>query len=306
MKIDRRKFLTSLSAIGLSGIVGSSEKVFASENFSGYPDRFGMLTDFTLCIGCRFCEKACKEAHNLPPIKEPLEDKSIFEKIRRPDDKFLTVVNRYTNTDNKEIPVYRKVQCNHCDEPACVSACLVGALKKTPEGPVIYNEKVCIGCRYCMIACPFYIPAYEYNDPLSPAIMKCDFCYNIRIKKGGIPACAEICPVEAITFGKRNQLIKLARDRIKRHPEKYIDYIYGEHEVGGTSWLYISGVPFEQLGFDTSLGTMPYPELTRGFLSAVPLVLVIWPAFLTGVYHFMKNRKQNTEVNTKKSEQKES
>lgn len=306
MNVNRRNFLKSLSAIGLSGIVRSSEKVFASENFKGYPERYGMLTDFTLCTGCRLCERACKEAHNLPPITEPLEDKLIFEKKRRTDDKFLTIVNRYTDTDNKENPVYRKVQCNHCDEPACASACLVGAFKKTPEGAVIYNENVCIGCRYCMIACPFYIPAYEYNDPLSPAIKKCDFCYDARVKKGGIPACAEICPVEAIEFGKRSEIIGLARERIKRHPEKYVDHIYGEHEVGGTSWLYISGVPFEQLGFDTNLGTTPYPEFTRGFLSAVPLVFVIWPALLTGVYYFTKNREQNAEITTKKSEQKES
>ena len=301
MKVNRRNFLKSLSIIGVSGIIGNYENAFASEDFRGYPARLGMLTDLTLCVGCRYCEKACKEVHNLPPHKKPLEDESIFEGTRRPDDKFLTVVNRYTDTDNEEEPVYRKVQCNHCDEPACASACLVGALKKTPEGPVIYNEDVCIGCRYCMIACPFYIPAFEFNDPLSPAIKKCDFCYDI-IKKGGIPACAEICPMEAITFGKRSQLIKLARERIRKNPEKYIDHIYGEHEVGGTSWMYISRVPFEQLGFDMNLGIKPSPELTRGFLSAVPLIMIIGPALLAGIRAFTKNREQNSE----KSEQKES
>jgi len=304
MKINRRNFLKSISTIGASSIIGSSEKAFGSEDFKGYPDRLGMLTDLTRCVGCRYCEMACKEAHGLPPHKKPLEDESVFEEIRRTDDKFLTVVNRFTDTDNEEGTVYRKVQCNHCDEPSCVSACLVGALKKTPEGPVIYNEDVCIGCRYCMIACPFYIPAYEFNDPLNPAIQKCDFCYD-RIKKGGIPACAEICPVEAITFGKRSQLIKLARERIRKNPEKYVDHIYGEHEVGGTSWMYISGVPFEQLGFDMNLGRKPYPELTRGFLAAVPLVLVLWPALLMGIHCFTKKEKQNSEnfaENAEKSE----
>ena len=195
MKIDRRNFLKSLSAIGLSGIVGGSDKAFASENFSGYPNQLGMLTDLTICIGCRLCEKACKEAHGLPPHKKPVEDKSVFDEIRRPDDTFLTVVNRYTDIDNENAPIYRKVQCNHCNEPACASACLVNAFKKTPEGAVIYNEDVCIGCRYCMIACPFYIPAYEFNDSLSPAIKKCDLCYDARIKNGGGPACGEIFPV---------------------------------------------------------------------------------------------------------------
>jgi len=302
MKIDRRDFIKSLSVIGVSGIIGSSEKAFASEDFRGNPDRLGMITDLTLCIGCRLCEKACKEAHDLPPHEKPLEDKSVFDKIRRPDDKFLTVVNQFTDTDNEEGPVYHKVQCNHCDEPSCVSACLVDALKKTPEGAVIYNEDVCIGCRYCMVACPFYIPAYEYDDPLSPAVKKCDFCYDVRIKNGGIPACAEICPVEAITFGKKSQLIKHAMEKIRKNPEKYIDHIYGEHEVGGTSWMYISGVPFEQLGFDINLGRKPYPELTREFLSAVPLIMIIGPALLAGIRAFTKNREQNSE----KSEQKES
>jgi len=302
MKIDRRDFIKSLSVIGVSGIIGSSEKAFASEDFRGNPDRLGMITDLTLCIGCRLCEKACKEAHDLPPHEKPLEDKSVFDKIRRPDDKFLTVVNQFTDTDNEEEPVYCKVQCNHCDEPSCVSACLVDALKKTPEGAVIYNEDVCIGCRYCMVACPFYIPAYEYDDPLSPAVKKCDFCYDVRIKNGGIPACAEICPVEAITFGKKSQLIKHAMEKIRKNPEKYIDHIYGEHEVGGTSWMYISGVPFEQLGFDINLGRKPYPELTREFLSAVPLIMIIGPALLAGIRAFTKNREQNSE----KSEQKES
>ena len=304
MKIDRRNFLKSFSAIGVSGIIGSPGKAFASEDFRGYPDRLGMITDLTLCNGCRLCERACKEVHDLPPHKKPLEDKSVFEEIRRPDDKNLTVVNRYTNTNNGEEPVYRKVQCNHCDEPACASACLVSALKKTPEGPVIYNEDVCIGCRYCMIACPFYIPAYEFDDPISPEIKKCDFCYDVRIKKGDIPACAEICPVEALTFGKRSQLIKLAKVRIEKNPERYIDHIYGEHEVGGTSWMYISGVPFEQLGFDMNLGRKPYPELTSGFLSAVPLVFVIWPALLMGIHSFTKNRNRNSETNAEKSKQK--
>lgn len=305
MKIDRRNFLKSLSAIGISGIIGNSDKTFAFEDFNGYPDRLGMLTDLTLCIGCRLCEKACKEAHDLPPIEEPLEDKSVFDEKRRPDDKFLTVVNRYSDTDSDIGPVYRKVQCNHCDEPACVSACLVNALEKTREGAVIYHEDVCIGCRYCMIACPFYIPAYEFDDPLSPAIKKCDFCYD-RIKKGGIPACSEICPVEALTFGKRSQLIKVARERIRKNPEKYVDHIYGEHEVGGTSWMYISGVPFDQVGFDMKLGRKPYPELTKGFLSTVPLVLVMWPALLMGIHYFTKNSKLNSEANAEKSEQKES
>ena len=101
--------------------------------------------------------------------------------------------------------------------------------------------------------------------------------------------------MEAMTFGKRSELIKLAKRRILEHPDKYVDHIYGELEVGGTSWLYISGVPFEHLGFPTDLGTTPYPELTRGFLSMVPAVLVIWPALLGGFYMFTQHREQIDE-----------
>jgi ferredoxin len=177
----------------------------------------------------------------------------------------------------------------------------VGALKKIPEGPVLYNENVCIGCRYCMTACPFYIPAFEYFDAGSPAIQKCFMCYH-KISKGEVPACATECPVEAITFGKRNELIKLARDRIRNEPSKYIDHIYGEQEAGGTDWLYISGVPFKELDFPCNLGTTPYPEFTREFLSAVPLVLVVLPTLLGGFYLFSKRREEIAEAETKNPE----
>ena len=142
MGMDRRNFLKSLTIAGVSGIIGSSDKGFASTDFQGNPDRMGMLTDITRCVGCRYCEMACKKAHNLPPHTKPLEDESVFKEIRRPDDKSLTVVNRFINTNNSETPVYRKVQCNHCAEPACASACLVGAIKKTETGRCLMNISI--------------------------------------------------------------------------------------------------------------------------------------------------------------------
>jgi len=289
--MNRREFLKSIVTIGTVSLLGKPKQVSAAEYFPGYPDRFGMLSDLTLCIGCRSCEEACNQANNLPSLSPSWEDKSVFDKKRRTDASHLTVVNRYTI---KGEPVYRKVQCLHCNEPACVSACLVGALKKSKEGPVTYNPNVCIGCRYCMIACPFYIPAYEYSNLLTPRVMKCQMCYA-RIKKGGIPACAEACPMEAITFAKRSDLLNLARTRISKHPNKYINHIYGENEAGGTGWLYISPVSFEKLDFPMDVGTKPYPEFTREFLSWVPLVFVLWPGMLTGLYAITKNREQNTE-----------
>jgi Fe-S-cluster-containing dehydrogenase component len=295
-KISRRSFLKYTAAAGGSLFLwsGLHSSVKASANdLSGWPDRYGILTDMTRCFGCRRCEEACNETNALPAPEIPFDDKSVFEEKRRPDAESYTVVNRYQNKMTGG-PVYRKVQCNHCVEPACASACLVGALKKSPDGPVVYDESLCIGCRYCMTACPFYVPAFEYFDAGSPAIRKCSMCYDTRIQKGEVPACATECPVEAITFGKRNELIHLARDRIGRHPGRYIDHIYGEHEVGGTDWLYISEIPFEQLDFPGDLGTTPYPELTREFLSAVPLVIAIWPALLGGFY-LLSNRRQEAE-----------
>ncbi len=304
-KISRRGFLKGTAAVGgsllLWNTLGNPVKAFA-QDLSGWPDRYGMLTDITRCFGCRRCEEACNEANELPPPIIPFDDKAVFEEKRRLDARSYTVVNRYQNKRTGE-PVYRKVQCNHCAEPACVSACLVGALKKSPDGPVTYDESLCIGCRYCMTACPFYIPAFEYFDAGSPAIQKCFMCYNVRILKGEVPACATECPVEAITFGKRSELLNLARDRIRREPGRYIDHIYGEHEVGGTDWLYISGVPFEELDFPSGLGTTPYPELTREFLSVVPLVIIIWPALLGGFYLFSKHRQETIEAEATEPEQ---
>jgi Fe-S-cluster-containing dehydrogenase component len=259
-----------------------------------------MLSDMTRCIGCRRCEAACNKSNKLPPPKTSFEDTSVFEEKRKPyvaDVQSYTAVNRY-EVDGKT--VFRKVQCMHCDEPACASACPVGALKKSPEGPVVWNDKVCIGCRYCIIACPFYVPAFEYSSAFDPKIQKCFMCYQQRITKGLVPACAEACPVEAITFGKRSDLIKQAWLRIWDNPDKYIDHIYGEKEAGGTGWLYISGVPFSKLDFQMDVGTTSYPKYTKDFLSMVNLTLVSWPALLGGFY--LASHKSHTD-HDKKSEE---
>lgn len=299
MGVNRRDFLKGTSACAFSLLLGhainGSTKALAQEP-DARGERFAMLSDLTRCVGCRRCEAACNKAKNLLPPETRFEDPSVFEKKRRTEPNAYTVVNRYTNPKWKK-PVYRKIQCNHCVEPACASACLVGALRKTPQGPVIYNEEVCLGCRYCMTACPFYIPTFEYFDAYSPRIRKCTMCYHrISQGKGLIPACAEACSVRAITFGKRSEIIKLARDRIMSEPARYINHIYGENEAGGTDWLYISGVPFEELDFPTDLETTPYPGLTREFLSAVPLVITVWPAIFGGLYILTKRREQIDEV----------
>jgi formate dehydrogenase iron-sulfur subunit len=289
--ISRRAFLGCAAASGGAALVGSPGTVEAGPDFEGWPDRFGMLTDLTACVGCRSCERACNEVNGLPAPDKPFDDPSVFEEIRRPTSSAYTVVNRYQSPDGKGAPVYRKVQCNHCNEPACATACPARAYRKTPEGAVAYNEDLCFGCRYCMAACPFNVPAYSYESAFEPKIAKCTFCLP-RIMQGKIPACAEACPAGALTFGKRSDLIELARSKIENEPGRYIDHIYGEREVGGTSWMYLSGVPFGDVGFPTNLPNEPLIDKTKGFLSAVPTVLVVWPALFSMCYSALKHREK--------------
>ena len=298
MDKDRRNFLKLLAAAGAGAALGAPKEAGAAEDFPGYPDSYGILVDTSRCIGCRSCEAACNEANKLPKPEIPFDSDEVFNEIRRPTANAFTVVNRY-EVDGKH--VYVKRQCMHCNEPACFSACLVKAFTKTPEGAVTYNPDVCMGCRYCIHACPFYMPAYEYNSAFSPRVRKCTMCYE-RIKAGGIPACVEACPTEALVFGKREELLWIAKKRITSDPE-YIKHIYGEKEVGGTSWLYISKVPFEQIGFDMNLGVTPIPKYSYGFLWTVPLVLTIWPAFLAGVYTITKRREEIAKEAVKEAEE---
>lgn len=214
------------------------------------PDRLGVLTDTTLCIGCRRCEWACAEQNDLPHGSlDSYGDISVFEEMRRPTDDKYTVVNRYEPSEGAVKPLDVKVQCMHCEHPACVSACIVTALEKSPQGPVVYDAGKCIGCRYCMIACPFQIPAYEYHDPLTPRVMKCTMCAERTLEEGRAPACVEMCPPEALVFGSRSELLELAHGRIAENPGRYHPQVIGEHVVGGTSWLMLSDRPPTEIGF---------------------------------------------------------
>jgi Fe-S-cluster-containing dehydrogenase component len=284
MSISRRKFLGWIGAAGLSTTIGKSATAATPKHFTGYPESFAILHDTTLCVGCRNCEIACNKVNDLPPPDKPFNDLSVLDEKRRTTPKAYTVVNRYGTSKDTG---YRKTQCNHCMEPACASVCFVRAYTKTKEGAVIYDESVCVGCRYCIIACPFEIPTYEYDKALTPRIMKCTMCYP-RVINGQLPGCVEACPMEALTFRKRKDIIKNARELIRKYPDRYVNHIYGEHEMGGTSWMYLSGVSFKELGMREDLGITPAPELTAGALSAVPVVMGLWPVLLTGIYSMTK------------------
>ena len=293
MAISRRQFLGTLgAAVGASASASLTSAHAANKTFKGHPETSGVLHDTTRCIGCRKCEQACNQVNDLPAPEVPFDDLSILDKKRRTDANEYTVVNRFKEASaGNQSPVFVKKQCNHCMEPACASACFVKAFKKTPKGPVVYDASLCVGCRYCMVACPFEVPAYEYDKVLTPKVTKCTMCAP-RIEQGKLPGCVEICPTEALVYGKRDDLIKIARKRIMTHPDRYLDHIYGEHEMGGTSWLYISGTPFSHIGMREDLGTKSAPELTSGPLSTVPMVVGLWPVLLTGVYAISKRKEK--------------
>jgi Fe-S-cluster-containing dehydrogenase component len=244
----------------------------------------GILTDTTRCLGCLNCETVCAEANGLP---EP--DYENFTNNRKTTPSQWTVVNDYEVGDEL---ISVKKQCMHCFQPACASACLTKAMEKTELGPVIWHENKCMGCRACMISCPFEIPKFEANSP-NPKIQKCRMCFE-RIQEGEKPACVENCVGDALVFGKRRELIDIAKTRIYAEPDKYNHHIYGEREVGGTGFIYLASASFDQLGFNMNVGNTPYPEYTRGFLYSVPLILILWPVFLLGLSDSIKGEKVNS------------
>lgn len=285
--MNRRTFLKMVGA-GLTTAAGGTlltpRKVAAQGTEVETKEFFGVLVDTTRCIGCRRCEKACAEVNNLP-IPD-IADTEVFKKERKTSETQWTVVSRY---ETEKGVVFVKRQCMHCNQPACATACLVKAMKKTEEGPVTWDTN-CLGCRYCMVSCPFDIPKFEHHEAV-PKLQKCSFCAQ-RLKEGKFPGCVEACPREALLFGTRRDVIAEANRRIYQHPDTYVPYLFGEHEAGGTSWVYISAVPFDQIGFRSDLGTTPYPEYTKGFLYAVPFILLLWPTVLLGISRATKKEEK--------------
>lgn len=285
--MDRRNFMKALNIS--VGAALMCNKVEAAESVeSKKSELLGLLIDTTRCVGCRACEFACAEVNDLP---EPEGDESVFDTQRKTSETQFTLVNRY-EIDTNEIFVKR--QCMHCIQPACATACLTKAMYKTGEGPVIWREKKCMGCRFCMISCPFDMPKFEYNSAV-PKMSKCKMCYE-HLQEGKPPACVENClGDEALVFGKRGDLLQIARRRIIENPETYVNHIYGENEVGGTEVLYLASVPFEKLGFRNDLGSQPYPELTKEFLYTVPVVITLLPPFLLALSRAYTEKKDHKE-----------
>jgi formate dehydrogenase iron-sulfur subunit len=230
----------------------------------------GLLFDATRCVGCGACSAACKEANGLPL---PIEDRT----------------TAYTWTVVEEVGgVNVRRLCFHCSEPTCVSVCPVSALRKTADGPVVYDAERCIGCRYCIMACPFGVPKYQWDRPV-PVVGKCVLCAE-RVARGLPAACAQVCPTGATLFGERDALLREARARIAADPDSYTDHVYGVTEAGGTSVLMLSPVRFETLGMKTDVPRVPLPLLTWQVLSKIPSYVAVCGVLLFGIHWITQRR----------------
>lgn len=277
--LSRRDFL-KLAGTGMGGLVlaGAAPDPVRAASQGELPleEHKALLYDATRCIGCKVCENACRGYNNLPA-----------EQADELDGNNFTVVKRYESEDGTQVS-YRKYQCMHCVEPACVSACPVGALHKLEEGPVVYDGHKCIGCRYCMQACAFGVPRYDWSLAY-PLIRKCELCY---LREAGA-ACAEACPKQALIFGRRGQLLEIAHSRITAEPGKYFeDRVYGEYEAGGTSVLILSPVDFEKIGLP-ALDANPIPDRTQWALNIVPLIFFGVGGGMAAIYRRSRNRKES-------------
>lgn len=262
MHKNRREFL-KLTAVAASSVLPAATLAEDQSAAADFADSYGVLVDTVLCVGCRKCEQACNQANQLcERDPEFFSDREVLTQSRRPDACAYTVVNGFSDPSRPDRKYSMKVQCMHCNLPACVSACIVGALTKEERGPVTYDAWKCIGCRYCMVACPFQVPAYEYENALNPRVMKCTFCYDRFDEAGFRPACVTVCPGGALTFGKREDLIDLAYLRMKRSPDQYYNKLFGEHEIGGTSWMYLASVDLVG-SLLPELDDKPIPALTE-------------------------------------------
>lgn len=314
--MNRRKFLAILGTAGITQALATARVVKAAPHvFPYYENSVGVLHDTVRCIGCRRCEAACQQVNDLPMPKKPFSDLEVTDTVRRTTAKEWTVVNKYKVNGQS---YFRKLQCFHCNDPACAAACFTRCYTKLPDGAVVYDGSQCVGCRYCMVACPFNVPGFQYERAWTPFVQKCTFC-EPRMKQGLLPGCVEACPVDALTFGKRSDLIKIARNRMKENPGLYVDYVYGEHDAGGTAWMVLApaaganpgpvddpeenGSQMKQLGLDTHLGNQPMAELTYGALGAVPMIVAFWPVLFGGAYAITKCREARTREEEEKMAQ---
>ena len=248
MSLSRRRFLCGLAASGAAAGAGAS--LCSTRAFAGTvpASLYGVMVDVDRCVGCRTCEGACRSWNHLESEDEEPTDLSPTS--------YTVVTSR--ETDDGELNT--KWQCMHCVSPTCVTVCPAGALRKTDPGPVLWNKKRCIGCRYCVIACPFSVPRFDWEHR---GITKCVFCAD-RLEMGVQPACVESCPEGLFTFGEREEILALTEQarQAGRH-------VYGDDEIGGVSWIYVSDRSFEDRRFP-ELGTARYGDHSAAITRSQP------------------------------------
>ena len=291
MATDRRSLLKGIAAAATLTVLPGTAS--ARERRKAPSDAVGLLYDTTKCIGCKACVVACREASVTPKLKADTTTfgGGLYDAPDGLNERTRNVVQLYREGDQQS---YVKKQCMHCIDPACVGACMLGALNKREFGIVTWEGDKCVGCRYCQMACAFNVPKFEWTK-LNPRIVKCELCKE-RLAEGKQPACAEVCPRGAVIFGKRDELLREARARLKASPDKYVPKVYGEKDLGGTQVLYVSHVPFEKLGFRFN-NDEPVPEVQQtiqhgiyqGFAAPIALFAIL------GAVVFRNRRSQSEE-----------
>jgi len=275
--MKRRDFL---KAAGSSAVVAGAAATGTAEarpNLKPPANAVAMLYDSTLCTGCKACVNTCKQVNDMP-VDITTQD-TLWDAAHDIGEKTLNVIKVYKHgtaevKDRAENGyAFVKDHCKHCVDAGCVSVCPVTAMRKHPEtGIVTHHADNCIGCRYCVYACPYNVPKYELSKAKGQ-IQKCQFCNQKgveRIDKGMLPGCVEVCPTGASLFGTREEILAEAKRRLALKPgelynyqrgnvvdqshthekaaPEYDQHIFGEKEGGGTQVLVISGVPYQKLG----------------------------------------------------------
>jgi len=260
METDRRSLLKVVAASATLSVVPATAE--ARERRKAPANAVGLLYDTTKCIGCKACVVACKEANGLPADTTGYGG-GLYDAPQSLNETTKNIIQLYEEGDERS---FVKKQCMHCIDPGCVGACMLGALSKREYGIVTWDPDLCIGCRYCQMACPFNVPKFEWSK-VAPKIVKCELC-NHRLAEGKEPACSEVCPRQAVIFGKYTELLTEAHRRLTEHPDRYVPKVYGEHDLGGTQVLYLSHVPFEKIGFRFA-DEQPVPETQQSVQHAV-------------------------------------
>lgn len=283
MKLSRRGFLgltASASGLFLLDKVALSEMLRAEASAPESPvvSQPAVLVQISKCIGCRTCERACRRWNKVTPDPHAhLGDLS--------PGSWTAVKSTDIEKGGEVIQIFSKWQCMHCVYPTCVAVCPTNAMYKSEGGPVLYNKNKCIGCQYCVAACPFGVPKFDWAE--ARVVTKCVFCSD-RIADGLKPACVAACPVGVMIFGERHEILVLAEEAQAKGA-----FVYGAKEAGGTSWIYVSDEPLDQRGFP-HVADVDYPTHSGGVLGSQMASAAVGAVVLGTYSQYIKNKGGDT------------